>query len=73
MIKNIVFDMGNVLLDYNPNVILDKVCENEAEKEIIFHELYGEKNGFREIEERLPMPKGLMVSAKEYLNIYTIN
>lgn len=40
MIKNIVFDMGNVLLDYNPNVILDKVCENEAEKEIIFKELF---------------------------------
>lgn len=40
MIKNIVLDMGNVLLDYNPNVILDKVCDNEQEKEILFNELF---------------------------------
>ena len=40
MIKNIVFDMGNVLLDYNPNVILDKVCETEEEKAIIKRELF---------------------------------
>ena len=40
MIKNIVFDMGNVLLDYNPNVILDKVCDTEEEKAIIKRELF---------------------------------
>ena len=39
-IKNIVLDMGNVLLDYNPNVILDKVCENQEEKDIIYNELF---------------------------------
>ncbi len=44
MIKNIILDMGNVLLDYNPNVILDKVCDNSDEKEIILKELfYGEE------------------------------
>lgn len=32
--------MGNVLLDYNPNVILDKVCENDEEKAIIYKELF---------------------------------
>lgn len=40
MIKNIIFDLGNVLLDYNPNVILDKVCENAEEKGIILKELF---------------------------------
>ncbi len=40
MIKNIIFDMGNVLLDYNPNVILDKVCGSEEEKRIIKKELF---------------------------------
>ena len=41
MIRNIVLDMGNVLLDYNPNVILDKVFENEEDKQIILKELFG--------------------------------
>lgn len=40
MIRNIVFDMGNVLLDYNPDVILDKVCDTKEEKEIIRKELF---------------------------------
>ncbi len=40
MIKNIVLDMGNVLLDYNPNVILDMVCENEEEKDLLYNELF---------------------------------
>ena len=34
MIKNIIFDMGNVLLDYNPDVILDQVCDTQEEKQI---------------------------------------
>ena len=41
MIRNIILDMGNVLLDYNPNVILDKVFDNEADKKIILNELFG--------------------------------
>lgn len=40
MIKNIILDMGNVLLDYNPNVILDKVCDTAEEKAIIYKELF---------------------------------
>lgn len=40
MIKNIILDMGNVLLDYNPNVILDKVCDNAEEKAILYNELF---------------------------------
>jgi len=40
MIKNIILDMGNVLLDYNPNVILDRVCDSDDEKAIIYKELF---------------------------------
>ena len=35
MIKNIVMDMGNVLLAYDPFVILNQTCENEEEKTLI--------------------------------------
>ena len=41
MIKNIVLDMGNVLLAYNPQVPLDLFCRTNEEKEIIFRELFG--------------------------------
>ncbi len=40
MIKNIVFDMGNVLLDYDPQVSLDAFCSSDTEKEIIRRELF---------------------------------
>lgn len=35
MIKNIVFDMGNVLLDYNPDVCLNYFLDNEDDKALI--------------------------------------
>ena len=35
MIKNVILDMGNVLLSYDPDVILNKVCETEEEKQLI--------------------------------------
>lgn len=41
MVKNIIFDMGNVLLDYNPEVPLNKYCTNEETKNIIRKELFG--------------------------------
>lgn len=40
MVKNIVLDMGNVLLSYDPHVILDKVCETEEEKRMILTNLF---------------------------------
>lgn len=40
MIKNIILDMGNVLLDYDPYIILNKACENDEEKAIINRELF---------------------------------
>lgn len=40
MIKNIILDMGNVLLDFNPQISLDKYCKGEKEKNIIRNELF---------------------------------
>ena len=40
MIKNIVLDMGNVLLDFNPEFVLDHFCSSEEEKNIIRKELF---------------------------------
>lgn len=40
MIKNIVLDMGNVLLDYNPGFVLNEFCSSDEEKEIIDKELF---------------------------------
>ena len=40
MIKNIVLDMGNVLLDYNPEFVLSQFCTSDEEKEIIYKELF---------------------------------
>lgn len=47
MIKNIIFDMGNVLLDYNPDVILNEACETEEEKQIIKKELFSGQEWMR--------------------------
>lgn len=40
MIRNIVLDMGNVLLQYNPQVPLDLYCGTEEEKRTIRKELF---------------------------------
>lgn len=40
MIKNIIFDMGNVLLDFNPEVPLEKFCQSEEEKDWVRKELF---------------------------------
>ena len=40
MIKNVVLDMGNVLLDFNPEVVMNMFCSSPEEKEIIDKELF---------------------------------
>lgn len=40
MIKNVVLDMGNVLLDFNPELVLNTFCSSDEEKEIINKELF---------------------------------
>lgn len=39
-LKNIIFDMGNVLLDFNPEVSLNAFCKSEEEKDIVRKELF---------------------------------
>ena len=41
MIKNIVLDMGNVLLDFRPEFVLDAFCSSDEEKAVIRKELFG--------------------------------
>jgi len=40
MIKNVVLDMGNVLLDFNPEFVLSEFCSSEEEKAVIRKELF---------------------------------
>lgn len=40
MIRNIIFDMGNVLLDYNPDVSLQQFCKSDHARAIIKKELF---------------------------------
>lgn len=40
MIKNIVFDMGNVLLEYNPKKYMKTVTKNEAASAAVLRELF---------------------------------
>ena len=40
MIRNIIFDMGNVLLDYNPDVCLERFVEREEDRLLIKKELF---------------------------------
>lgn len=41
MIKNIILDMGNVLLDYNPDVCLNLFLDKEEDRQLIKKELFG--------------------------------
>lgn len=40
MIKNIILDMGNVLLTFNPEVPLNQFCRSQGAKDIIRKELF---------------------------------
>lgn len=40
MIKNVILDMGNVLLSYNPGIPLDVFCKTDEEKQTIRRELF---------------------------------
>ena len=39
-IKNIIFDMGRVLLKFDPYVSLNTYCKNEEDKALIYRELF---------------------------------
>ena len=40
MLKHVILDMGNVLLDYNPRAALDRFFETEEDRSIIQRELF---------------------------------
>ncbi len=40
MIRNLIFDMGNVLLDYNPQICLNLFLKHPKDREIIMDELF---------------------------------
>lgn len=64
MIKNVILDMGNVLLDYNPEFVMNTFCSSDEEKEIIRRELFdgpewalGDKGDIKD-KERFDLVKG---------------
>lgn len=40
MIRNIVFDLGNVLIDYNPRRIVNAVFKEETDQKLFFNEIF---------------------------------
>lgn len=61
MIKNIIFDMGNVLLNYNPDVCLNMFLDCDEDREIIKRELLKGRSGQKVIWEFLQMQRGSTV------------
>ena len=43
MIKNILFDMGNVLIRFEPKEYVKRVGLSEPEQELMLRELYGSR------------------------------
>ncbi len=62
MIKNIVFDMGNVLMDYNPEIALHQFINNEEDRAVIRKELFG---GYEWVQKDL----GQMTNEESYESI----
>ena len=64
MIRNIVFDMGNVLSDYNPRKYAESLLCNHAAAEAVVQELFGgpewmlldveESEAVSRVQERIP-------------------
>ncbi|MBD5149400.1 MAG: HAD family phosphatase [Oscillibacter sp.] len=47
MIKNIVFDMGGVLLDYNPPRFISRLTTDEADAALLLREVFNSAEWFR--------------------------
>ncbi len=45
MIKNIIFDLGNVLISFKPSEYFDKKKYPETIKSVILSDIFGSKNG----------------------------
>lgn len=57
IIKNMIFDMGNVLLDYNPKIPLGMYLDNVSDRTLIRKELF-------ESEERILRDMGMITKMK---------
>lgn len=58
-IRNVVFDMGNVLLDFNPERVVRRFCADEAEQKLLLRELF-------QAPEWLMADRGLIRDAERY-------
>lgn len=62
MIKNIVFDMGNVLISYDTRKYIDLYVDNKKDGELLLKEVFGSK-------EWLSMDRGVMTSEEAIKSI----
>jgi putative hydrolase of the HAD superfamily len=78
MIRNIVFDMGNVLLSYEPEKYVDKIIKDPAGADAVLRELFGgpewpmldagtitEEETVRRVQSRIPRYAALVPRAME--------
>ena len=82
MIKNIVFDMGNVIIKFNPKEIVNNYVENEEDKKILLDTIfYGQEwldldNGTLDLSDAIKiikekLPKNLKNVGENILNTWT--
>lgn len=62
MIKNIVFDLGNVLIDYNPIRLVKTIFSDIKEQELIYNEVF-QSEGWRSLDQ------GLITFEEHYRNL----
>lgn len=58
-IRNVIFDMGNVLLDFSPRRVVERWCADEEERQLILRELF-------EAPEWLMADRGLIRDTERY-------
>ena len=57
MIKNIVFDMGNVILRWDPHYIASKLSNDSLEQDVIERELFASKQWQKLVKDYSPWKK----------------
>lgn len=60
--KNVIFDMGNVLLDFNPRMVVERFCADAEEQALLLRELF-------QAPEWLMADRGLIRDAERYERI----
>lgn len=68
MIKNIVFDLGNVLISFNPSGFLDKKGYSSEEKNIILNDIFRSQEWIRIDKGEITTPEAIeLISARSSL------